>query len=676
MSHDSCNIPGPAQKGTQVQEAQEEETLDITPPIAYKRRSSPKVQPQERQQAKPCPSRTPPPPPPQAAAAPSPTKPAASRPRSPSRRDRAPSRRLHPKPISLLCDSDSQTRSREVTVSPNLDPDLLLQKAKVWPRGSGSRCPYGASVFSSLSFWTLFTFNHFLLSFIRHSYLIRFIGPRPLQLLSEPVKPTRCCPGMPPKNARVARPAAANQRATRRVTRSASQASSEAESRREGAPENENPVEMPNVANAALLAELQRYRDAYGGQLPNVELRNICNVRDYRDVHELIEKAAEQESGLEEERKQNQNSQNRGAKRPRDAQPAAEPAPLRPACERCGRFHAGECRMGACFACGERGHIAKDCPKERLGQRRRCYRCGQEGHLSWECPTLQRGNAEGAQPQQQRGQAAGARAYAVEGREGAEPIAGSVAVGGVTAFTLFDTGATHSFVSPRLTREWDFKGNFNTMVTGVETAGTEKMATRGRYEEVPVILAGVNLPGDLLELELGRYEVILGMDWLAQHRAVVECAKACVRIPLDGRQIVYRGMRTRTGITVVRSSPRVQPQERQQAKPCPSRTPPPPPPQAAAAREALAAATELLAAASLIQFHPDLLLQKAKVWPRGSGSRCPYGASVFSSLSFWTLFTFNHFLLSFIRHSVWVKVFDKVHRAKAVTTHIYMLSVL
>ncbi|KAF2560537.1 hypothetical protein F2Q70_00018709 [Brassica cretica] len=57
-------------------------------------RSFPRVQPQERQQAKPCLSRTPPPPPPQAAAAPSPAKPAASRPRSPSRRNRAPSRRL------------------------------------------------------------------------------------------------------------------------------------------------------------------------------------------------------------------------------------------------------------------------------------------------------------------------------------------------------------------------------------------------------------------------------------------------------------------------------------------------------------------------------------------------------------------------------------------------------
>ncbi|KAF2565214.1 hypothetical protein F2Q68_00025352 [Brassica cretica] len=325
---------------------------------------------------------------------------------------------------------------------------------------------------------------------------------------------------------------------------------------------------MPNAVNAALLAELQRYRDAYGGQLPNGEAAAEAGDNPIPPgvgqnppppppppaaPAVLIEKPAEQESGLEEERRQNQNqnSQNRGAKRPRDALPAAKPAPARPTCERCRRFHVGECRAGACYNCGERGHMARECPKETQAPRRRCHRCDQEGHQSWECPTLQRGNAGGAQPQQQRGQAAEPRAYAVEGREGAEPIAGCVTVGEVTAFTLFDTGATHSFVSPRLTREWNFKGNFNTMVTGVETAGTEKMATRGRYEEVPVILAGVNLPGDLLELELGRYEVILGMDWLAQHRAVVECAKACVRIPLDGRQIVYRGMRTRTGITVV-----------------------------------------------------------------------------------------------------------------------------
>ena len=148
-----------------------------------------------------------------------------------------------------------------------------------------------------------------------------------------------------------------------------------------------------------------------------VELRNICNVRNYRDVHELIEKAAEQESGLEEERRQNQTSQNRGAKRPWDALPAAEPASARPPCERCGWYHVGECRAGACYKCGECGHMARECLKEKRGHRLK-------GHLSWDCPTLQGENAGGAQPQQQRGQAARPRAYAVEGRDGAEPVAG------------------------------------------------------------------------------------------------------------------------------------------------------------------------------------------------------------------------------------------------------------
>ncbi|KAF2567011.1 hypothetical protein F2Q68_00025694 [Brassica cretica] len=65
----------------------------MTPSTSYKRGSPLRVQPQERQQAKPYQSRTPPPP--LATAAPPPPKPAAAhRPRSPSRCTRAPSRRL------------------------------------------------------------------------------------------------------------------------------------------------------------------------------------------------------------------------------------------------------------------------------------------------------------------------------------------------------------------------------------------------------------------------------------------------------------------------------------------------------------------------------------------------------------------------------------------------------
>ncbi|KAF2615981.1 hypothetical protein F2Q70_00012450 [Brassica cretica] len=90
MHEVQCNIPGLTQNETQVLQIQEGEILDMTPPTSYKRRSPLRVQPQERHQAKPCPSRTPPPP--RATAVPPPSKPAAAhRPRSPSHRTRAPS---------------------------------------------------------------------------------------------------------------------------------------------------------------------------------------------------------------------------------------------------------------------------------------------------------------------------------------------------------------------------------------------------------------------------------------------------------------------------------------------------------------------------------------------------------------------------------------------------------
>ncbi|XP_060195149.1 uncharacterized protein LOC132624378 [Lycium barbarum] len=40
-----------------------------------------------------------------------------------------------------------------------------------------------------------------------------------------------------------------------------------------------------------------------------------------------------------------------------------------PACSKCTKRHLGECRMGtnACYGCGQKGHIQKDCPSARQG---------------------------------------------------------------------------------------------------------------------------------------------------------------------------------------------------------------------------------------------------------------------------------------------------------------------
>ncbi|XP_027912529.1 uncharacterized protein LOC114171973 [Vigna unguiculata] len=97
-----------------------------------------------------------------------------------------------------------------------------------------------------------------------------------------------------------------------------------------------------------------------------------------------------------------------------------------------------------------------------LGGRRTCYRCVQEGHILRDCPigrsTVLTPSAQ-SQPQQTRGsvrpQAAG-RVYAMTGTEANRAgnlIFASCMIGGRSLCVLYDSGATHSFVSESIVLE-------------------------------------------------------------------------------------------------------------------------------------------------------------------------------------------------------------------------------
>ncbi|XP_018458688.1 uncharacterized protein LOC108829554 [Raphanus sativus] len=154
---------------------------------------------------------------------------------------------------------------------------------------------------------------------------------------------------------------------------------------------------------------------------------------------------------------------------------------------------------GACFNCGKQGHFARDCTTE---------------------PAIKR-------------QAIAPRVYALGETEGVEPTAGSVSVGGEIAHTLFDTGASHSFKKQ------------------IITAGTESLGTFGIHREVPVILGGMDFIGDLSEMELDYYDVILGMDWLSRHQVVVDCPRARVLIPREEGNITFQCIQVQRGVSIV-----------------------------------------------------------------------------------------------------------------------------
>ncbi|XP_048607727.1 uncharacterized protein LOC111211085 isoform X2 [Brassica napus] len=288
-----------------------------------------------------------------------------------------------------------------------------------------------------------------------------------------------------------------------------------------------------------------------------VELRGRCSVVTYTSLEDLVEKAAVQEKCMGEEQKFSKAVQPKAGgasgsqKRPWEQTGA-------PRCGRCRRHHFGECFQ--CYNCDQFGHLAKNCRKPPRTQvatpaaavapavaARNCYGCNQPGHIYRDCP--RRGNA--ALPPPPKRPAIAPRVFTVGDPQGVEPIAGSVSVGGKSAHTLFDTGASNSFVSPRLVQSWSFRGVFEPKAKQIQTVGTEKLGALGIYHDVPVLLGGVELLGDLTEIEMSSYDVILGMDWLSRHRVILDCPKARVNIPREEGKIIFEGIQTHREIPIV-----------------------------------------------------------------------------------------------------------------------------
>ncbi|KAF3565391.1 hypothetical protein DY000_02017479 [Brassica cretica] len=141
-----------------------------------------------------------------------------------------------------------------------------------------------------------------------------------------------------------------------------------------------------------------------------------------------------------------------------------------------GRFGGPRPRTPTCFTCGQLGHVRRDCPnvgqfKPAVPSRITCFTCGERGNHATSCPRthLAQPVVSSAQPVRPvnpplplppaKSQATAGRAYALElpGPSGPPqgPISGTLLVGGISAYILFDSGGTHSFVAPKVASRFD-----------------------------------------------------------------------------------------------------------------------------------------------------------------------------------------------------------------------------
>lgn len=119
--------------------------------------------------------------------------------------------------------------------------------------------------------------------------------------------------------------------------------------------------------------------------------------------------------------------------------------------------------------------------------------------------------------------------------ENTDVVAGTIPLFGNLASTIFDSGATHSFISSTYVKLCSMITQpLNQNIT-ISTPAGDVVTCRKFIEDCPIVIEDRILQVNLIVFQILGFHIILGMDWLSKYYANIDCRKKEVifRSPSD-----------------------------------------------------------------------------------------------------------------------------------------------
>ena len=139
-----------------------------------------------------------------------------------------------------------------------------------------------------------------------------------------------------------------------------------------------------------------------------------------------------------------------------------------------------------------------------------------------------------------------ARAYAMKAREdqdAPEVITGIFSLYDIEMHALIDPGSTHSYVC--MEHVFDKVLAMEKLAYDMHVTNPlgHNVSVNSVYRNCPIVIQAREFLDDLITLPFREFDLIIGMDWLTKHRAIVDCGQKTVVLRCsDQSEVIIQGI--------------------------------------------------------------------------------------------------------------------------------------